>query len=524
MKRRAGVAVGSLLAAALAAAPAVARADIAGAPSSVTGRDGAVDVQLPSQGEVVEDASGDGFADRDPRALTDFYTELAPYGQWVEHAEWGTVWVPDPATVGADFWPYRTAGHWALDDADEWLWMSDYAWGAVPFHYGRWVFTPDLGWAWIPGRAYAGAWVDWELGEPGWDYVGWAPMPPAYAWFGGRAVSVWTTAPASFCYCPTASVLGPAMSGSIVGVPARAQAIAAHSRVYKPAPASLGPERAAAKPWLTQDGQYRIRTFPPSPLPGEAKLRPAAVSGARASADARALAYAHASTSPVHAALPAAARALTGRAPVGSSALVPPSPPPGPRFFPAPVRVAEPAPAAYADHVPGGPPRVFDRFDVARPVAHGGPTLAASPRGARASSSEPTFDPRSFASHTLGSGHAAYAGPERGAFASPAAHAAPVYGGFGGELHGTTLHGGGAPVYAGYGGGHAFAGGGSVTLGGGAAAGHASVGSFGGGHAGGGASFGGSMGGGASVGGHSGGGSFGGHAGGGRSGGGGRGR
>src|SRR5262249_10731580 len=86
----------------------------------------------------VPTTSGD-YSDTDPSAVTDFQQPLSPYGVWVVDATYGTVWVPNATVVGADFAPYQTAGHWALDDDGEWLWVSDYEWGYIPFHYGRWV-------------------------------------------------------------------------------------------------------------------------------------------------------------------------------------------------------------------------------------------------------------------------------------------------------------------------------------------------------------------------------------------------
>ena len=68
----------------------------------------------------------------------------------------------DAGVVGADFAPYQTSGHWALDDNEDWMWVSDYDWGWAPFHYGRWFQYPGRGWAWVPGKEYAGAWVTWR--------------------------------------------------------------------------------------------------------------------------------------------------------------------------------------------------------------------------------------------------------------------------------------------------------------------------------------------------------------------------
>lgn len=101
-----------------------------------------------------------------------FYDELAPYGQWVQNPYYGTVWIPG---VGPDFQPYVSAGHWIVTEYGN-TWVSDYAWGWAPFHYGRWIFDDQYGgWAWIPGSDWGPAWVSWRSGG---GYYGWAPLGP----------------------------------------------------------------------------------------------------------------------------------------------------------------------------------------------------------------------------------------------------------------------------------------------------------------------------------------------------------
>lgn len=72
----------------------------------------------------------------------------------------------------ADFHPY-SRGHW-VNTEDGFTWVSDYAWGDVPFHYGRWVFD-DGAWLWVPGYVWAPAWVTWRSDS---EHTGWAPLPP----------------------------------------------------------------------------------------------------------------------------------------------------------------------------------------------------------------------------------------------------------------------------------------------------------------------------------------------------------
>lgn len=100
-----------------------------------------------------------------------FYDELSPYGQWIDDATLGYVWAP---TVGNDFRPYYSDGHWVMTDGGN-MWVSDYSWGWAPFHYGRWTFDSNYGWIWIPDTVWAPAWVTWRSDS---NYYGWAPMGP----------------------------------------------------------------------------------------------------------------------------------------------------------------------------------------------------------------------------------------------------------------------------------------------------------------------------------------------------------
>jgi hypothetical protein len=134
------------------------------------------------------------FDDADPSAVRLFFEVLAPYGAWYEDSRLGLVWSPSREDTGSDFVPYATHGRWthrAFDagngsaPVDEYVWVSDQPWGWVTFHYGRWTYAGERGWSWIPGRRYAGAWVDWRAPERGHDpsaVVGWGPTPPSLLW------------------------------------------------------------------------------------------------------------------------------------------------------------------------------------------------------------------------------------------------------------------------------------------------------------------------------------------------------
>lgn len=106
-------------------------------------------------------------------SFNDFYTNLAPYGQWIEDQHYGFVWSPD---VESDFRPYYTNGRWAQTDYGN-TWVSDYNWGWACFHYGRWIFDSYYGWLWVPGSTWGPAWVSWRAGAGS---FGWAPLSPDY--------------------------------------------------------------------------------------------------------------------------------------------------------------------------------------------------------------------------------------------------------------------------------------------------------------------------------------------------------
>lgn len=189
-------------------------------------------------------ASADAYADTDPSALTAFGDTLFGHGTWLDDDDYGTVWAPDAADVGTDFAPYVSAGHWAYDDVDAYVWVSDYPWGWVTFHYGRWILTAGHGWGWIPGRAYAGAWVIWRVGDDDFDYVGWAPEPPIWIWRAGIAVSLGFVPPAAYVFCSRAEVFAPDVGVRVV----REDSAWMETRTRPFGPAWAGDERRPFEP------------------------------------------------------------------------------------------------------------------------------------------------------------------------------------------------------------------------------------------------------------------------------------
>ncbi len=85
-------------------------------------------------------------------------------------------WHPDQAiAVNPDWRPYYDMGQWVETD-NGLFWQSDYTWGDIPFHYGRWVLDPYRGWLWAPDYTWGPAWVFWRHAE-GDASIGWAPLP-----------------------------------------------------------------------------------------------------------------------------------------------------------------------------------------------------------------------------------------------------------------------------------------------------------------------------------------------------------
>jgi hypothetical protein len=108
--------------------------------------------------------------------------DLDEYGSWVYVGGYSTwCWRPHVTT---SWRPYYN-GYWHRSPSGVLVWVSSEPWGWAPYHYGRWSYDTFYGWVWMPGSAYAPAWVYWMYGST---YVGWAPMGwydcyrPYYSW------------------------------------------------------------------------------------------------------------------------------------------------------------------------------------------------------------------------------------------------------------------------------------------------------------------------------------------------------
>jgi hypothetical protein len=116
--------------------------------------------------------------------FTYFHDQLAPYGQWVEVPGYGTCWYPARVIEANPDWrPYYDMGHWTYTE-NGWFWASDYNWGDIPFHYGRWIATPQYRWLWVPDYTWGPAWVAWRHAEAD-GCIGWAPLPFGAVWIDG---------------------------------------------------------------------------------------------------------------------------------------------------------------------------------------------------------------------------------------------------------------------------------------------------------------------------------------------------
>jgi len=85
------------------------------------------------------------------------------YGEWVWHPYLGYVWRP----FANSYYPWGRwqpyyYGHWREING-ELFWVPDEPWGWVPYHLGLWTWDEKLGWVWIPGSAFAPAWVTWDF-------------------------------------------------------------------------------------------------------------------------------------------------------------------------------------------------------------------------------------------------------------------------------------------------------------------------------------------------------------------------
>src|SRR5947209_4860331 len=161
----------------------------------------------------------DSGYDQGPVDESLFYSELSPYGRWIQRNPYGWVWEPTRVEVG---WRPYTRGHWVETDYG-WTWLSDEPWGWATYHYGRWLFDREYGWLWVPGTEWGPAWVAFQEGN---GYVGWAPLPPSVGFrvgiglqIGGLSLSA-AIDPYAYSFVPERSFLQTRLD-SVILPPAR---------------------------------------------------------------------------------------------------------------------------------------------------------------------------------------------------------------------------------------------------------------------------------------------------------------
>lgn len=131
-----------------------------------------------------------------------FHQQLTPYGRWVVAGSYGNCWVP--GGVAASWSPY-VDGQWLYTDYG-WTWASNDRWGDIPYHYGTWAWVSPYGWVWVPGTVWAPAWVTWAYTD---DYIGWAPVPPSFAFsVGGYVGGPVVVAQTRYVFVPSRQFVG----------------------------------------------------------------------------------------------------------------------------------------------------------------------------------------------------------------------------------------------------------------------------------------------------------------------------
>jgi hypothetical protein len=103
------------------------------------------------------------------------------YGEWLWDRYCGYVWRPflnDHSFPWGGWMPYYQ-GRWTSVQG-QLFWVPSEPWGWVPYHLGIWMWNKKKGWLWIPGSAFAPAWVDWSFCR---GYFCWRPWS-IMDWYG----------------------------------------------------------------------------------------------------------------------------------------------------------------------------------------------------------------------------------------------------------------------------------------------------------------------------------------------------
>ena len=99
--------------------------------------------------------------ERFPPAVIHFAQRYGdPYGEWLWSDLYGYVWRPYRSQD--EGWRPYLLGHWVAMSGRQ-FWVPDEPWGWVPYHLGLWHWDKKYGWVWLPGSAFAPAWVSWGM-------------------------------------------------------------------------------------------------------------------------------------------------------------------------------------------------------------------------------------------------------------------------------------------------------------------------------------------------------------------------
>jgi hypothetical protein len=99
--------------------------------------------------------------ERFPRAVIHFAQRFGdPYGEWIWSELYGYAWRPYRSQD--EGWRPYLQGRWVPMSGRQ-FWVPDEPWGWVPYHLGLWHFDKKHGWVWLPGSAFAPAWVSWGM-------------------------------------------------------------------------------------------------------------------------------------------------------------------------------------------------------------------------------------------------------------------------------------------------------------------------------------------------------------------------
>lgn len=107
-------------------------------------------------------------------------SDLNYYGSWYSDPGYGYLWRPYGVAYSWD--PFYNGGSWAYYPGFGYTFVSNYAWGWMPYRYGAWTFVPGFGWGWQPGTVTVWNPTPRVINPP----HGWIPpQPPAVVANGG---------------------------------------------------------------------------------------------------------------------------------------------------------------------------------------------------------------------------------------------------------------------------------------------------------------------------------------------------